>query len=26
LPLLGFYEEERDLEGMFMRVTKGLVT
>jgi hypothetical protein len=24
--LLGFYEEERDLEGMFMRVTKGLVT
>lgn len=26
LPLLGFYEEERDLETMFMRVTKGLVT
>lgn len=26
LPILSFYEEERDLETMFMRVTKGLVT
>ena len=24
--LLGFYEEEKDLEHMFMRVTRGLVT
>jgi len=26
VPILGFVEEERDLEHMFMRVTKGLVT
>ncbi|MCY4147315.1 MAG: ABC transporter ATP-binding protein [Chloroflexi bacterium] len=26
LPLLGFSEEEKDLEQMFMRVTRGLVT
>lgn len=25
-PILGFVEEEKDLESMFMRVTKGLVT
>ena len=26
IPILGFIEEEKDLESMFMRVTKGLVT
>ena len=26
IPLLGFNEEEKDLEHMFMRVTRGLVT
>jgi hypothetical protein len=26
LPLIGFQEEEKNLETMFMRVTKGLVT
>ena len=26
ITLLGFNEEEKDLEHMFMRVTRGLVT
>ena len=26
IAMLGFHEEEKDLEHMFMRVTRGLVT